>query len=93
MNKDSTPPLSFQPTTQVVTRSTRHQPPFSSVPPLVAVEFNNFDSRAQLTKIKQNTKKEQEDSGNSKVFCFVFLSCVCLCVVCRVVCRPVFFAN
>lgn len=90
MNKDSTPPLSFQPTTQVVTRSTRHQPPFSSVPPLVAVEFNNFDSRAQLTKIKQNTKKEQEDSGNSKVFCFVFL-CVCLCVVSCV--ARFFFAN
>ena len=89
MYKDSTPPLSFQPTTQVVTRSTRHQPPFSSVPPLVAVEFNNSDSRAQLTKTKnkKNTKrkkKEQEDSGNSKVF-FCFLVCVFVCgVSCRV---------
>ena len=91
MYKDSTPPLSFQPTTQVVTRSTRHQPPFSSVPPLVAVEFNNSDSRAQLTKTKNKKKTQNEKKKNKKIpgipkFFFVFL-CVCLCVVCRVVCR------
>ena len=89
MYKDSTPPLSFQPTTQVVTRSTRHQPPFSSVPPLVAVEFNNSDSRAQLTKTK-NKKKHKTKKKRTRRFrefqSFFLFSCVCVCVWCVVSC-------